>query len=264
VHVAILEEFGETPIGMGNIDVLLPNHIVNRLGPDYCRLKYRYDKPYTIRTEDMDAGGLLLLGNKQTDGKDYVLLFDTLLATLKKDARNGEMEYDINTIIDLLNQTKERIEGTKRSVNVIEIMLHNLVTAGVIADNGNSIFEFLEIPKKTGKLGKLSIFNTGAAGPSDVQSKGIIANLINGMMLSLMTEWERIDGKVVNALRPGFFVDEASTYFSKEASSMVMSAFNNLQYVNGRTLGIFRGYVYQTKAQQPKDLTDCYTYTNLF
>ncbi|MCK4665578.1 DUF87 domain-containing protein [Candidatus Dependentiae bacterium] len=255
-HVAILEKFGETPIGMGNIDVWLPNHIVNRLGPDYCRLKYRYDKPYTIRTEDMDAGGLLLLGNKQTDGKDYVLLFDTLLATLKKDARNGEMEYNINTIIDLLNQTKERIEGTKRSVNVIEIMLHNLVTAGVIADNGNSIFEFLEKPKKNGKLGKLSIFNTGAAGPSDVQSKGIIANLINGMMLSLMTEWERVDGKEVNAWRPGFFVDEASTYFSKDSSSMVMSAFNNLQYVNGRTLGIFRGYVYQTKAQQPKDLTD--------
>lgn len=255
-HVAILEEFGEEPMGMGNIDVWLPNHIVNRLGPDYCRLKYRYDKPYTIRTEDMDAGGLLLLGNKAVEGKDYVLLFDTLLATLKKDARNGSMKYNIETIIDLLNQTKESIEGTKRSVNVIEIMLHNLVTAGVIADNGNSIFEFLEKPKKNGKPGKLSIFNTGAAGPSDVQSKGIMANFINGMMLSLMTEWEKIDGKEVNAWRPGFFVDEASTYFSKDSPSMVMSAFNNLQYVNGRTLGIFRGYVYQTKAQQPKDLTD--------
>ncbi|MCE7739785.1 MAG: DUF87 domain-containing protein [Candidatus Heimdallarchaeota archaeon] len=255
-HVAILEEYDEEPMGMGNIDVWLPNHIVNRLGHDYCRLKYRYDKPYTIRTEDMDAGGLLLLGNKATEGKDYVLLFDTLLATLKKDARNGVMKYDIETIIDLLNQTKEAIEGTKRSVNVIEIMLHNLVTAGVIADNGNNIFEFIEKPKKNGKPGKLSIFNTGAAGPSDVQSKGIMANLINGMMLSLMTEWERIDGKEVNAWRPGFFVDEASTYFSKDSSSMVMSAFNSLQYVNGRTLGIFRGYVYQTKAQQPKDLTD--------
>ena len=255
-HVRILEEFDETPVGMGNVDVWLPNHIVNRLGPEYCRLKYNYDRTYTIRTQDMDAGGLLLLGNKATEGKDYVLLFDTLLASLKKDARNGELKYDMATILDLLNQVKENVDGTKRSVNVIEIMLHNLNAAGVIADDGNHIFEMIEKPKKGGKPGKLSIFNTGAAGPSDIQSKGIMANLINGMMMSLMTEWERVDGKDVNAWRPGFFVDEASTYFSKDSSSMVMSAFNSLQYVNGRTLGIFRGYVYQTKAQQPKDLTD--------
>jgi len=255
-HIKILKEFGEKPTGMGNIDVWLPNHIVNRLGEDYCKLKYNYDKTYTIRTEDMDAGGLLLLGNKATEGKDYVLLFDTLLATLKKDARAGELKYSIETIIELLNDLKENITGTKRSVNVLEIMLHNLVSAGVIADDGNTIFEMIERPKSDGSPGKLSIFNTGAAGPSDIQSKGIMANLINGLMMSLMTEWERVDGKEVNAWRPGFFVDEASTYFSKSSSDMVMSAFNNLQYVNGRTLGIFRGYVYQTKAQQPKDLTD--------
>lgn len=255
-HIKILKEFGEEPMGMGNIDVWLPNHIVNRLGPDYCKLKYNYDKTYTIRTEDMDAGGLLLLGNKATEGKDYVLLFDTLLATLKKDARNGELTYNIETIIELLTELKESIPGTKRSVNVLEIMLHNLVSAGVIADNGNKIFEMIERPKTDGTPGKLSIFNSGAAGPSDIQSKGIMANLINGLMTSLMTEWERVDGKDVNSFRPGFFVDEASTYFSKASSQMVMSAFNNLQYVNGRTLGILRAYVYQTKAQQPKDLTD--------
>ena len=255
-HIKILKEFGEEPMGMGNIDVWLPNHIVNRLGPDYCKLKYNYDKTYTIRTEDMDAGGLLLLGNKATEGKDYVLLFDTLLATLKKDARNGELTYNIDTILYLLNDLKETLTGTKRSVNVLEIMLHNLVTAGVISDDGNRIFEMIERPKTDGSPGKLSIFNSGAAGPSDIQSKGIMANLINGLMTSLMTEWERVDGKDVNSFRPGFFVDEASTYFSKSSSEMVMSAFNNLQYVNGRTLGILRAYVYQTKAQQPKDLTD--------
>lgn len=255
-HLAILEEYGEEPIGMGNIDVWLPNHIVNRLGPDYCSLKYNYNKTYTIRTEDVDAGGLLLLGGKELQGKDYILLFDTLLATLKRDARNGSVKYDIATILDELAEIREHVDGTKRSVNVIEIMLHNLVKVGVIADDGNNIFEMLEKPKMDGKPGKLSIFNTGAAGPSDIQSNGIMANLINGMMLSLMTEWERMDGKEVNAWRPGFFVDEASTYFDRNSSSNIMSAFNNLQYVNGRTLGIFRGYVYQTKAQQPKDLTD--------
>ncbi len=255
-HLAILKEYGEEPIGMGNIDVWLPNHIVNRLGPDYCSLKYKYNKTYTIRTEDMDAGGLLLLGGKATEGKDYVILLDTLLATLKKNAREGILKYNISTILDLLAKTREEVDGTKRSVNVIEIMLHNLISAGVLADDGNSIFEMLEKPRTDGKPGKLSIFNTGAAGPSDIQSNGIIANLMNGMMLSLMTEWDRVDGKEINAWRPGFFVDEASTYFSKSSSDNVMSAFNNLQYVNGRTLGIFRGYVYQTKAQQPKDLTD--------
>lgn len=255
-HLAILEEYGEEPVGMGNIDVWLPNHIVNRLGPDYCSLKYNYNKTYTIRTEDVDAGGLLLLGGKELQGKDYILLFDTLLATLKRDARNGSVKYDIATILDELAEIREHVDGTKRSVNVIEIMLHNLVKVGVIADDGNNIFEMLEKPKMDGKPGKLSIFNTGAAGPSDIQSNGIMANLINGMMLSLMTEWERMDGKEVNAWRPGFFVDEASTYFDRNSSSNIMSAFNNLQYVNGRTLGIFRGYVYQTKAQQPKDLTD--------
>ncbi len=37
---------------------------------------------------------------------------------------------------------------------------------------------------------------------------------------------------------------------------MVMNAFNILQYTMGRTLGIFRIYVYQTEAQMPKDLKE--------
>lgn len=255
-HILILAEYDEEPVGMGQVDVWLPNHIVNRLGEEYCKLKYNYNKTYTIRTEDMDAGGLLLLGNKSTDGKDYVLLFDTLLASLKKAAREGHVDYTLETILGELRTLRDTVDGTKRSVNVLEIMLHNLIMAGVIADQGNTIFEMIEKPRKAGSAGKLSIFNTGAAGPNDIQSKGIMANLINGMLMSLTTEWEWMEGKQVNAWRPMFFVDEASTYFNKGSSDMVMSAFNNLQYVNGRTLGVLRGYVYQTKAQQPRDLSD--------
>lgn len=255
-HIEILSNFGEVPRGLGKIDVWLPNHIIERKGEEYCKLKYNYNKRYIIRTEDMDAGGLLLLGGKSTEGKDYVMLLDTLLASLKKGAREGMVQFTLDTIVDELNTLKEDVDGTKRSVNVLEIMLHNLMVSGVISDNGTSIFDLIDKPRRDGKPGKVSIFNTGAAGPDDVQSKGVIANFVNALCNSLMTEWEIIDGERVNAYRPILFIDEASTYFNSYSSQMVMSAFNLLQYVDGRTLGICRAYVYQTQAQMPKNLKD--------
>lgn len=255
-HLKILEEFGEVPRGLGEIDVWLPNHIVDRKGEDYCKFKYGYNKRYIIRTEDMDAGGMLLLGGKATEGKDYVMLLDTVLATLKKGAREGLVEFTLDTIIDELNTLKEDVDGTKRSVDVLQIMLHNMITTGVIADKGTDIFELIDKPNKHGKSGKVSIFNTGAAGPDDIQSKGVMANFISALCNSLMTEWEVVNGERINAYRPILFIDEASTYFNSYSSNMVMSAFNLLQYVDGRTLGICRGYVYQNTAQMPKNLKD--------
>ena len=255
-HIKILKEFDEEPMGLGDIDVWLPNHIVIRNGETFCRNKYNYNKKFTIRTEDMDAGGLLMLGGKATEGRDYVQTFDALLTRIRVDAREGNGKYDLQTILSELEDTKREIPAKKRSIDVIEAMLDNLMSTGVIADDGNAVTELIEKPIGEGNVGKVSIFNTGAAGPNDIQSRGVIANFINGLCYGLMNDFEQIDGKMIGAYRPVFAIEEASTYFSSSSSPMVLSAFELLQYVMGRTLGICRIYVYQHTKQMPSGLKD--------
>jgi hypothetical protein len=107
--------------------------------------------------------------------------------------------------------------------------------------------------KTTGK-GDVVIFNTAASGAQDIQTKGLITNMITSICDKLKLE---IDTKLrIPLYRPIIVIEEASQYYGKHSDVNMLQAMNSMQNVMGRTAGILRIYIYQNDKQPADGLLD--------
>ncbi len=242
-HIEILKKYGEAPRGVGVVKCFLPIHIIDRWGEDFCRATYGYTDTWKMRINDCDASGLLMLGQKETEGRGYVNILDAAMAVVRR--REGKLTID--TLNEELEATQEETPGSKKSVAALTTMISSLVKTRVLGDDGNDVLELMHPPRKPGIGGDFFVFNLSGAGPDDIQTKGMLVNLINGICHRLKTRLE---------VQPVIGIEEASTFFSKDAPIYLKNAFNQLHYVVGRTEGIFRIYVYQRKEQTPSNLLE--------
>ncbi len=242
-HIAILKENGESPKGIGSVQCFLPVHIIDRWGEDFCRANYNYTSTWRMSINDCDAAGLLMLGQKDIEGRGYVNLLDAIMSVLRR--RDGKLTID--SVKNELEAIKDEQPASKRSADSLLMMIDTLVKTRVLADDGNSIMELMHAPRKPGKGGDFFIFNLSGAGPNDIQTKGMLVNLINGICHTLKTHLE---------VQPVIGIEEASTFFGRQSSEYLKAALSQLHYVVGRTEGIFRIYIYQKKEQIPEGLLD--------
>jgi len=221
----------------------LPVHIIDRWGEDFCRANYNYTSTWRMSINDCDAAGLLMLGQKDIEGRGYVNLLDAIMSVLRR--RDGKLTID--NVKSELDAIKEEQPASRRSADSLLMMIDTLVKTRVLADDGNSILELMHAPKKPGKGGDFFIFNLSGAGPNDIQTKGMLVNLINGVCHTLKTHLD---------IQPVIGIEEASTFFGRSSSQYLKDSLSQLHYVVGRTEGIFRIYVYQKKEQIPEGLLD--------
>lgn len=251
-HIKILEEYGEKPRGVNNLRIYVPNHIIKKDGTEYCKMMYEYTNTWIIKTGNVDATGLLLLGNKELSGKDYVLILGGVVDSLKEDARENGVKFTIDNLIAQLEMEKEEMSAKKRSTDTLEVMIDALVKAGIISDDGNEILELFHKPKR--RDGEVVIFNTAGSSPDDMQTKGLIANMISSICQELKLHINR--KTKIPYYQPIIVVEEASIYYGRKTESKLLEAFNQLQNVMGRSAGILRTYVYQNEKQAADGLLD--------
>lgn len=242
-HVEILRMHGETPRGINSTKCFLPVHVVNKYGDEFCKLTYGYTDTWSLTLNDCDTAGLLMLGQKELEGMAYILFLESAITTIRK--RDGIITID--SLIDELSALKEEEGTSKKSVDTIIGMVRALEKMGILSDKGNSILELMHPPRRPGLGGDVFIFNLAGAGPDDIQTRGILINLLNAICHTLKNK--------IN-VQPVIAIEEASSFFSKESSQNMRTALNQLHYVMGRSLGIFRLYIYQRKNQIPLDLFD--------
>lgn len=242
-HIKILRKYGESPRGISAVKCFLPIHIIDRWGEDFCRANYGYSDTWKMRINDCDASGLLMLGQKETEGRGYVNILDAAMSVLRR--RDGKITMD--SLLQELEVTEEEAPGSKKSVAALTSMLYALEKTRVLADNGNDVLELMHKPRKPGVGGDFFVFNLSGAGPDDIQTKGMLVNLINGICHRLKTNLD---------IQPVLGIEEASTFFNRNSPTYLKDAFNQLHYVVGRTEGIFRIYVYQRKEQTPINLLE--------
>ena len=242
-HIEILKAHGEAPRGISNTKCFLPIHVVNKYGDEFCKLTYGYTDTWKLTLNDCDTAGLLMLGQKELEGMAYILFLESAITTVRK--RDGVIT--IASLIDELSASKEEEGTSKKSVDTIIGMIKALSKMGILTDKGNSVLELMHPPRRPGLGGDVFIFNLAGAGPDDIQTRGILINLLNGICHSLKNK--------IN-IQPVLAIEEASSFFSREATQNMKTALNQLHYVMGRSLGIFRLYIYQRKNQIPLDLMD--------
>lgn len=242
-HIEILKNNGESPKGIRKVTCFLPIHIIDRWGEDFCRANYNYSDTWRMSINDCDASGLLMLGQKETEGRSYVNLLDAIMAVIRR--RDGKITID--SLLAELEATKDEQPGSKKSADAIGSMIDALVKTRVLADKGNDIMELMHPPRKPGLGGDFFVFNLSGAGPDDIQTKGMLVNLINGICHKLKTNLH---------VQPVIGIEEASTFFNKSSSPYLINALSQLHFVVGRTEGIFRIYVYQKKEQIPLGLLE--------
>lgn len=263
-HLRILEEAGENPEGVENVTVYLPKHVIKKQGTKFCKYKYKYDKTWTIKTGEVDATGLLLLGNKDTTGKDYINTLAGIVDDLKEDERENGIPFTIEVLKDAFKAEIKRVQAKKRSVDVLTVMVDNLQKAGIISDDGNSVMELFHKPKarfnsrtrtwKTTGKGDVTIFNTAASGAQDIQTKGLITNMISSVSDKLKLEIDMENR--IPLYRPIINVEEASQYYGIYSDNDMLQAMNQMQNVMGRTAGILRTFIYQNEKQIASGLLD--------
>jgi len=242
-HVKILKHYGENPRGVNGVKCFLPVHIIDRWGEDFCRANYNHTDTWKMSINDCDAAGLLMLGQKETEGRGYINILDAAMAIVRR--RDGKITLD--SLVQELEVTEEEAPGSKKSVAALVSMLYSLEKLKVLADKGNDIMTLMHKPGRPGLGGDFFIFNLAGAGPDDIQTKGMLVNLLNGICHRLKTNLD---------VQPVLGIEEASTFFDKNAQHYLKTAFNQLHYVVGRTEGIFRIYVYQKKEQVPTGLLE--------
>lgn len=243
-HVEILKANGERPRGVNAVRCFLPVHIIDRWGEEFCKLNYGYSDTWRMSINDCDAAGLLMLGQKETEGRGYVNILDAAMTVVRR--RDGKITID--SLTDELEAMKEELPGSKKSVDALTSMMATLVKTRVLADKGNNILELMHPPKKPGLGGEFFVFNLAGAGPDDIQTKGMLVNLLNGICHTLKT---RLD------VQPVLGLEEASVFFGRDSiNPYLKGALNQLHYVVGRTEGILRIYVFQKKEQVPIGLLD--------
>lgn len=242
-HVEILRAHGEEPKGVSGMKCYLPIHIVDRRGEAFCRDEYHYTNTWKMNINDCDAAGLLMLGQKDSEGRTYVNILDAAMAVV----RRRDKKITMDTLREELESTAEEDKGSKRSVDSLLSMMSALKKTRVLDDDGNSILDLMHAPKRMGQSGEFFVFNLSGAGPNDIQTKGMLVNLINAICNNLITNRD---------IQPVLGIEEASAFFSKDSSEYLLAALNLLHYVLGRSLGIMRIYVYQNRKQVPPGLLD--------
>lgn len=240
-HVEILRAHGEEPRGINTIKCYLPVHIVDRWGDEFCKSNYNHTNTWKMNINDCDAAGLLLLGQKEAEGRTYVNVLDAAMSEVRRNYK----KLTIDTLNEELQTTLIEEPGSKKSVDTLMSMISSLVKLRVLGDDGNSILELMHPPKRPGQCGDVFVFNLSGAGPTDVQTKGMLVNLINGICHTL---------KIRTDVQPVVGIEEASTFFGRDSGEYLLGALNQFHYVVGRSEGIFRIYVYQNAKQMPPGL----------
>jgi hypothetical protein len=242
-HIEILNRYGEVPRGVPKVQCFLPSHIVDRWGEDYCMANYNYTDTWKMGINDVDPSGLLMLGQKETENRGYVNMLDAIMAVIRK--RDGKIT--IGSLKAEIEANQDELSGAKRSGDALLMMIDSLVKLGVLADVGNDVLTLMHPPRRPGIGGDFFVFNLSGAGPDDIQTKGILINMINAICHRLITNLH---------VQPVIGIEEASSFFGKDSAKNMLSALSQMHYVVGRSEGIFRIYVYQKKEQVPLGIED--------
>lgn len=242
-HLEILATQGESPRGIPKISCFVPQYIIEEEGEQFCMDNYSYTSSFKLKIGECKGEGLLLLGGKDTEGKTYVNLLISCMALVKR--RDGVVSLD--ALVEEIEAKALEKKGYNKSADALIAMLDSLVDTSVIGDKGTSVTDMMHEPKPARKSGELFVFNVAGAGPDDPRTKGMLVCILNGMSQTLKTQLN---------VQPVLVLEEASTYFGKDSSTQLKRAFNNLHYVVGRSLGIFRIYVYQRATQIPNKLLE--------
>lgn len=252
-HIRILEEWGEVPSSAGNLRIYIPYHILRKNGKVFCETQYEYTNTWVIKTNQVDAAGMLMLGNKDTEGKDYVNLLAAIVDEMRERERDEHIPFNLETLKGEIRAEQEKGDGKERSTKSLLAMLDILERTSMISDDGNEIMELFHEPKRK-EAGDVMIFNTAGSSPEDIQTKGLITNMINGVCYELK---KYINLKTKKPMyKPIILAEEASVYYGSKSDNRLIRAFDHLQNVVGRSLGIMRIYVYQNDKQPAKGLID--------
>lgn len=251
-HMEILERIGEKTSGCDEIKIYIPKHVIRKDGEEFCKLTYQYTDDWIINTGDIDATALLMLGQKKLSDRDYINVLASIIDNLRVKEREEGLKFNLDTIIDELEAEKEEMPAKKRSVDTLMVMIDNLAKGGIIADDGNSVMELFHKPKRIN--GNVVIFNTAGSSPDDIQTKGLITNMVSSISQKLKLYIDKVTKLPMYC--PIILIEEASLYYGKNTDSKMLEAFNHLQNVMGRTAGIMRVYVFQNDKQPAEGLID--------
>jgi hypothetical protein len=260
-HVEILREHGEEPEGVENVRVYIPRHMIKKFGKEVCENLYEYTDIWTIKTSDLDASSMLILGNKDKDGKDYVNMLCGIMDNIKEQERENGFKITVDSLMNVFQLETDK-PGKKRSGDVLMAMLDNLANSSLISDDGNDITELFHKPKAiykpetdtyvtTGK-GDVAIFNSAGAGADDIQTIAIVNNMVSSICNNLILKMNK--QYKIPLYRPFITVEESSVYYGKDSDPSLLRAFNYLENVMGRSSGIGRMYIYQKEEQVPKGI----------
>lgn len=258
IHCKILEENGEKPEGVENLKTYIPKNMVKKYGEFVCKDRYNYTNLWKIKTSDIDATGMLMLGQKATSDRDYVMSLSGVVDSLKEIERNDGIPFTMDSLMQTLQSEIERISAKKRSLEPLIAMFDNLIQAGMLGDDGNDVLELMHKPYvrildspegyvyKTKKAGDVSIFNTCGT-PNNISVRGFITNIFNALSNKLIYCYDK--KTKLPEYRPIIVVEEASMFYGKYSDGDMIEAIGQMMDVFGRSAGVTRILMYQFKEQ---------------
>lgn len=255
----ILRENGEEPEGAENLKVFIPKNIIKKYGEEMAKEMFHYTHTWKIRTSEIDATGLLMIGQKAMSDRDYVNVIAAVIDNLNEEMRNTGHETTIDDLMMAMQSEVERVPQKKRSIDPLIAMLDNLHQSSMLGDDGNSVLELLQKPYTrvyktrdgdykyvTKKAGDVTVFNS-CGNPQNITTKGLITNIINSLCNKLIFEFDKKTR--IPLYRPILVIEEASMFYGKKSDSDMVDAISQLQDVVGRSIHCMRIFVYQYREQ---------------